>query len=1206
MFFELNNHRISLEIGQLYMLGKQRNDLDSKIKYFIELDGTEEVDQKHCVIDVCHSEEIFVYDLFSLKGTKLNDKRLNPLEKIRLKNGDILQVGQQEIKYINDHPEVSHDSSGFLEVNRNTSDVIASSPDSTSQTESRLKRNNYNNFLVPSIPIKKSAIHNISANSSNTHRSDSFTIPETQYCKPRNSLNDSNFSIAESITDENRTKFLFSNLDNFDTDDLCIPETQEALPFSTGGISCSQRPHLLSNVKDRSTLPEESSNSHDLDDSQFRICTQDYNEGFGEEAEAMQSQIIALIKHKTVILNDSGDKSQNSLKSCNESDDNNSKSVEDNELSAIKWPGEKRDLENAELRADCSTPDIFEFGDEDTKGLDKTENGEKEKCNLKTANRTIVDDEKDLLPTQVFPLSIAKTTNKSLKEQDKNCLIKEREEVLPLSDKENRCPVTLEPITDLPPTQLFANEVSSARSSSSSTSHNSVIDCLKSTAQTSSENKDNLKISLLKLDKDEEDDILTQALLQPFHHPVTSINSNKTKTIISAKCFNSTVLEDNFTNKNLHTFFAEIEKTPSKQTITSSPSSLETVAVLDFRKPDKDKVVLKKIPPLAILGNDLDLLMCTPQLIKEHMFLDKNEDLKKDILEAKNRNLFVVDSDEDKEDDDPQELVKFINKPKDNLDFDKLLPHLNKKSQESPKKNGEKNIKEDYKKHKLNLSFGKDQQETKSFTMKSSNLSRDDRHTARDKKKELVESKQRTKIHKRKVKRQKETEEIETILNEEYSFEQENSSEKDKKRKHRERHEIDDKESNSRENINEHKNEHKRQTKESKALETKESKSRKRSTEELYKSEQKCIHKNEPKKQTKENDSETKDLEVKDKPKEMPARRLTRAKSKLEVTNSISMNVTKVKQLDGNTKEDDLNSDKTQPFLVRVPSRCLTTKECESQSSVVFNNSRKTAQGNKSKRDSSLSHNNSTNDSLITKLSSERKRKSETTNVEMSSKIERKRLRSTHSINSIAENTSKILISMTMVDQELFKALAEDSKGVWHVAKDPSDSEILVMDKAFRTFKFLLAMARGISIVTSDYLKKLNQTQSVENVKIQDYLFADAEFEQKHKCSLIKSQQKAKKYKLFKGYEFVMTRNILPNPREIQAIIEASGGFVYNKMPSATKDNQKIYLVSSKEDKKDWHKYRRINKEIIIVSTEAIMSAIMRQSCESMSSYTLA
>lgn len=123
-----------------------------------------------------------------------------------------------------------------------------------------------------------------------------------------------------------------------------------------------------------------------------------------------------------------------------------------------------------------------------------------------------------------------------------------------------------------------------------------------------------------------------------------------------------------------------------------------------------------------------------------------------------------------------------------------------------------------------------------------------------------------------------------------------------------------------------------------------------------------------------------------------------------------------------------------------------------------------------------------------------------------------------------------------MVDPELFKKLVKNSNGLWNISMNPAESDILVMDKAFRTFKFLLAMARGIPIVTSDYLRKINEMQSIKKVPIVDYLFSDAEFEMRHKFSLVKSLHMAQKQKLFKGYEFLMTANILPNPTEMKGI----------------------------------------------------------------------
>ena len=353
-------------------------------------------------------------------------------------------------------------------MNKNTSDIITSSPESTSQLENVCKRTDNNNFLLPAIPSRKSTgtpntsivrsefdgeksrnSLNVSSDASN-RRSDSFTIPETQYCKPRISLNGSNYSIAESLPEANtsKIKFNFGNLD--EDDEFCIPETQEAIP-----VPSSQRPRLLSEgikpqeqtVIEERTLELEAENStKELDGSQFRICTQEYNEGFGEETDSLHSQIIPLIKHKPIVLNAS------SSVSVKDTSKNQIQLESDNELSAIKWCANKGDQETTSLRPDCSTPDIFDFNDIEQN---------KQPCAndqiKKIPPNVLEEDEEDLLPTQVFSLEKSKPSDKkTLNIVDKPCLEKENEEILTLSDKENRCPVTLDPITDLPPTQLFA------------------------------------------------------------------------------------------------------------------------------------------------------------------------------------------------------------------------------------------------------------------------------------------------------------------------------------------------------------------------------------------------------------------------------------------------------------------------------------------------------------------------------------------------------------------------------------------------------------------------------------------------------------------------------------------------------------------------------------------------------------------------------
>lgn len=345
---------------------------------------------------------------------------------------------------------------------------MVSSPESTSQREVRMKRLN-NNFLVPAVPPQKQATPNTSLDfletelnsSTKSRRSDSFFIPETQFCKSRSSINSADLSIAESNPDINVSKKSLNYLNDDSNDDFCIPETQEPL-------SCSQRPRLLNEEnkpKEKNILEEKSVDLQDdsLDDSEFRICTQDYNEGFGEvEPDCLTSQIIPIIKHNTVLL-------RNSQSTTKDATNNTSKLLEEEkpekEMSALQWNDSNLDLHTTDKRADCTTPDLFD--------LNYLNEAEKQQPTSSTAavtkqaitNKTncesdpiIFEDEEDLMPTQMLPSNHAKPSpsgNNVLNEKENACVEKEQEDFITLSDKENRCPSDLEPISDLPPTQLL-------------------------------------------------------------------------------------------------------------------------------------------------------------------------------------------------------------------------------------------------------------------------------------------------------------------------------------------------------------------------------------------------------------------------------------------------------------------------------------------------------------------------------------------------------------------------------------------------------------------------------------------------------------------------------------------------------------------------------------------------------------------------------
>lgn len=63
------------------------------------------MDEKHCILEVGVSD-VYIFDLFSSKGTYVNNERLKPLERLQLKNGDEFTVGIQKGKFVHERPDM--------------------------------------------------------------------------------------------------------------------------------------------------------------------------------------------------------------------------------------------------------------------------------------------------------------------------------------------------------------------------------------------------------------------------------------------------------------------------------------------------------------------------------------------------------------------------------------------------------------------------------------------------------------------------------------------------------------------------------------------------------------------------------------------------------------------------------------------------------------------------------------------------------------------------------------------------------------------------------------------------------------------------------------------------------------------------------------------------------------------------------------------
>lgn len=285
-----------------------------------------------------------------------------PLSVVLLDNFLILFLNNfcaKKLKLINCHTfQKSHDSSGFNDGQKNSSDIIPSSPEmATTKCISRLNQVDKNSvtstpnctlpqkslkrkcesaastfdtslfqsdFLVPHFPVKKSSATarksvNISTSSLDSSlddkSSDNFYIPETQQCQGKtdsfsHNSDKKNSSTTDNSINVNRQSRNQSNIEK--DDEFCIPETQELTP--NFGIKFKKLLDTKQLVVD-TNLPEEILD--DTSGSQFRICTQDFNDGENLDdpnSSLLFSLEIPWIKHKPVFINNSTEVSSNTEK----------------------------------------------------------------------------------------------------------------------------------------------------------------------------------------------------------------------------------------------------------------------------------------------------------------------------------------------------------------------------------------------------------------------------------------------------------------------------------------------------------------------------------------------------------------------------------------------------------------------------------------------------------------------------------------------------------------------------------------------------------------------------------------------------------------------------------------------------------------------------------------------------------------------------
>ncbi|XP_059826961.1 mediator of DNA damage checkpoint protein 1 isoform X2 [Hypanus sabinus] len=194
------------------------------------------------------------------------------------------------------------------------------------------------------------------------------------------------------------------------------------------------------------------------------------------------------------------------------------------------------------------------------------------------------------------------------------------------------------------------------------------------------------------------------------------------------------------------------------------------------------------------------------------------------------------------------------------------------------------------------------------------------------------------------------------------------------------------------------------------------------------------------------------------------------------------------------------------------------------------------------------------------------------------------------SVASVTENVALPKVMFTgLVDEDGMKVITRLGG---EVVECVHSSTHLVTDRIRRTVKFMCAVARGIPVVTPDWLKKSGMNSYFLSPR--SFLLEDRDQEQNFNFKLKDSLQKAKEQPLLQEYQIHVTAGVQPNPSQMAAILQCSGATVLPKMPRAYKE--KMLVISCPADLPKCRAAR--DAGIPIVNAEFILMGILQHTVD--------
>ncbi|ALC43378.1 mu2 [Drosophila busckii] len=198
-------------------------------------------------------------------------------------------------------------------------------------------------------------------------------------------------------------------------------------------------------------------------------------------------------------------------------------------------------------------------------------------------------------------------------------------------------------------------------------------------------------------------------------------------------------------------------------------------------------------------------------------------------------------------------------------------------------------------------------------------------------------------------------------------------------------------------------------------------------------------------------------------------------------------------------------------------------------------------------------------------------------------------------LRSIKYSGHKIKISTSMCNLKQLEKLLSSLRNAIELSADPVRSDVLIMDRGERTYKFLVTVASGKPILCTKWLQSLKDTRSI-TVK-PTHLFNDDKFETQYKFQPLATTKQAK---LLRNIDFMLGTEIQPSAQELKAIIECAGGTVFTKPPR----KNRFYMVASKDDMRSFQSLHSCDN-VVYIKTEGVMQALVQNRVELLESYKL-